>query len=153
MDPKHPNHAAAVAFVEANRAAGLSASRQAMDEFLVKAPTIDALKQLQKIYDIKLIREFTSKEVNTLASRLQRAFTDGRVLRDGDAQIAANAVLRGEKLGTADLPFFKHKRPQMTHQCGIQRQSAEKSGRLQARSGNASSPIRNHVYDTTRASY
>jgi predicted nucleic acid-binding protein len=106
-DPKNVNHAAALKFVTDNQAAGLSASVQAIREMLAKpgiAP--DAFKQLQKAYGIKAI-PYLPKQLNDTAARLQAAFTDGRVLRDADARVAANAYLRGEKLGTADLQFYK----------------------------------------------
>lgn len=106
-DPSNVNHAAAVVYLKANQPAGLSASQQALREFLTRSPTPSAFKELQKTYGIKLARKIPRGEVNALAGRLQQAFTNGRVLRSDDARIAAEARLRGETLATADLPFFK----------------------------------------------
>src|SRR5947207_3280830 len=75
-DPHNVNHAAAVAYLNANRPVGLSASRQALREFLAQAPNASAFKDLQKAYRIKLARNVPQGEVNELASRLQQAFTD-----------------------------------------------------------------------------
>ena len=107
-DPKNVNHAAAVKFVTDNQAAGLSASGQAIREMLAKPgmKPADFLK-LQKDYGIQVILDPKPKAISDAAARLQSAFTDGRVLRDADARVAAAAYRRGEKLGTADLQFFK----------------------------------------------
>ena len=106
-DPGNINHAAAVGYLKANQPLGLSASRRALREFLTKSPTRSGFRDLQKTYGIKLARNIPTKQINALVDRLQKAFTDGRVLRDGDARIAAEAMLRSETLATADLPFFK----------------------------------------------
>ncbi len=62
---------------------------------------------LKEQYGIKLIRDIPLQDLQATASRLQAAFTDGRVLADADARVAASAYLRGEKMATNDLPFFK----------------------------------------------
>ena len=111
-DPSHKFHAVAVKFVTDNKAAGLSVSGQSIREFLATGKGVkpaDFLK-LQKDYGIQVILTPTANEIKATAARLQQAFSGDplkRVLRDGDAQVAAAAYLRGEKLGTTDLPFFK----------------------------------------------
>jgi hypothetical protein len=111
-DRSNVNHAAAVAFLRANQSAGLSASQTALREFLARpaAPGTQTFVQLQRTYGIRLIRDIPQGQISQTAIRLQRAFTDGRRLRDADARIAAEAFLRGEKLGTADLAFYKRAR-------------------------------------------
>jgi hypothetical protein len=65
---------------------------------------------LKNQYGIKLIRDVPLQELQATAARLQRAFTDARVLADADARVAASAFLRNERLATNDLQFFKRAR-------------------------------------------
>ncbi len=103
----HPNHAAAVAYAEANKAAGLSVNRAAYKEFLQNFSK-DQFSGLRERYGIKLIREISLEELGSTALRLRKAFDGtGRAIGEGDAKVAASALLRGEKLATNDLQFFK----------------------------------------------
>jgi RHS repeat-associated protein len=107
VNPAHPNHAAAVAYAEANKAAGLSVNRAAYKEFLQHFSK-DQFSVLREQYGIKLIREISLDELNSVAQRLRKAFDgSGRDIGEGDAKVAASALLRGEKLATNDLQFFK----------------------------------------------
>ena len=65
------------------------------------------LRLLEQRYGIQLIREVPTPQILVTAARLRGAFTDGRVLGYWDSQVAATAYLRGERLATADLQFFK----------------------------------------------
>jgi predicted nucleic acid-binding protein len=105
-NPNDPLHAAAVEYANANKAAGLSVNRSAYQEFL-KTYSKDQFAALKEQYGMKLIREIPLEELQSTATRLQAAFTDGRVLADADARVAASALLKGEKLATNDLQFFK----------------------------------------------
>lgn len=106
INPNDSNHIAAVAFANANKAAGLHVNRSAYREFLqsYSKHQFDILRQQ---YGIKLIRDIPLEELQATAMRLQNAFTDGRVLHEPDARVAASAYIRGERLATNDLPFFR----------------------------------------------
>lgn len=106
-NPSHQNHAAAVAYANANKAAGLSVNRHAYREFLVNFSK-DQFKMLKDKYGIKLIREISLEEIEIVGKRIEDAFvgTD-RSISASDARVAASALLRGEKLATNDLQFFK----------------------------------------------
>ena len=56
---------------------------------------------------IRLIREVPLPKIQDTAAQLRAAFTDNRVLSHWDSQVAASAYLRGERMATGDLPFFK----------------------------------------------
>ena len=54
------------------------------------------------------MREISLEEIEAVAARLRRAFEGtGRALSEADSRVAASAFLRGEKLGTNDLRFYK----------------------------------------------
>lgn len=96
-----------VAFVRANRAAGLSYNVYTRAEFLRRG-TRAQLRTLEENYGIRLIREFNPVQIDDVARRLQRAFAGtGRSLGDADAHVAATAYLKGERLATGDLKFYK----------------------------------------------
>jgi RHS repeat-associated protein len=108
-DPNNVNHHAAVKFLKDNQAAGLSASLTAFREFQAKTvPGALTFKELERAYGIKLVRGIPQGEIKALGARFQAAFPPGGPrLFEEDARIAAEAFLRGEKLGTADMKFFK----------------------------------------------
>jgi predicted nucleic acid-binding protein len=95
-----------VAYAEANRSAGLSYNFSTRFEFLNKGTRAD-LRLLEQTYDIKLIRDVPLADLQSTATSLRGAFTDGRSLGYWDSQVAASAFLKGERLATGDLQFFK----------------------------------------------
>lgn len=95
-----------MAYAQANRAAGLSYNFSSTFEFLTGGTRAD-LQLLEQQYGISLIREVPLPELQNTARQLRAAFTDGRVLGYWDSQVAASAYLRGERLATGDLQFFK----------------------------------------------
>jgi RHS repeat-associated protein len=97
---------AVVAYAQANRAAGLSYNLSSRFEFLTGGTRAD-LQMLEQQYGIGLIRQVPLPELQNTAARLRAAFTDGRILGYWDSQVAASAYLRGERLATGDLQFFK----------------------------------------------
>ncbi|HEY9421538.1 MAG TPA: RHS repeat-associated core domain-containing protein, partial [Thermoanaerobaculia bacterium] len=100
INPKDVGHAAAVAYVNANKGAGLTVSRHTYQKFLSKYSK-DQFKTLREKYGIKLLREIELPELAATASRLERAFAGtGRTLSAEDARVAATAFLRKEKLAT-----------------------------------------------------
>ena len=88
-------------------AAGLTVNRQAYREFL-RTYSKHQFGLLKEKYGIRLIREISLEELTTVGRRIEGAFhgTD-RVIKAADARVAASAWLRGERLATNDLPFFK----------------------------------------------
>ena len=98
--------ATAVAYANANRAAGLSYNYSARLEFLIRGTRAE-LRLLEERYGMRLIREVPLDDIAAEASRLRSLFTDGRVLGYWDSQVAATASLMGERMATADLQFFK----------------------------------------------
>ncbi len=96
----------AVAYAEANRSAGLSYNFSTRFEFL-NGGTRAELRLLEQTYDIQLIRDVPLSDIQSTATNLRGAFTDGRTLGYWDSQVAASAYLKGERLATGDLQFFK----------------------------------------------
>lgn len=96
----------AVAYAEANRAAGLSYNFSTRFEFL-NGGTRAELRLLEQKYGISLIRDVPLADIQSTATSLRSAFTDGRALGYWDSQVAASAFLKGERLATGDLQFFK----------------------------------------------
>jgi len=99
----------AVTYSVNNRAAGLSYNLSTRFEFLVRGTRAE-LRLLEQRYGIQLIREIPTPQLQATATRLRGAFPDGRVLGYWDSQVAASAYLRGERLATGDLQFFKRAR-------------------------------------------
>jgi predicted nucleic acid-binding protein len=68
------------------------------------------LLALEQQYGLRLIQDVSDAEIHVVAGRLQSAFlgdTLRRTIHEGDARIAASAFLKGERLVTSDLRFFK----------------------------------------------
>jgi hypothetical protein len=111
-NPADAHHAAAVAHAEANRAAGLSINLQTKAEFLARYTQAD-LDNLIAKYGIRIIDELPIPHLEELGLRLQKglasASTKKAVLKlgDGDAKNAAAALLKNERLATADEQLFK----------------------------------------------
>ena len=109
-NPGDAGHAAAVAYANANRAAGLSVNRSVYMEFLERFSKYQ-FEALRSRYGIVLRREYTLQELELAAQRLQNAFSGTtRVMSVGDARAAASVFLSGERFGTADLQFYKRAR-------------------------------------------
>jgi RHS repeat-associated protein len=106
-DAKHPNHASAVAYASANKAAGLYVNRATLREYLAAFSKYQ-FSELAKDYGIKLLRDIDIKTLESTAARLEKAFQGtGRVISTPDANCAASPFLRNSTLGTADLQAFK----------------------------------------------
>ncbi len=88
-NPDHPNHANAVAYTNANMAAGLSVNRQAYREFL-RNFSKDQFRTLQQKYGIRLIREISLDELTAVGKRIEQAFAGTRrTISAADARVAA----------------------------------------------------------------
>jgi len=99
-----------IAFIQANRAAGLSYNVYTRAEFLSRG-TRAQLRLLEETYGIRLIQNVTPNQIDDVARRLEQAFDGtGRRLGTGDARVAATAYLTGERLATGDLQFYKRAR-------------------------------------------
>lgn len=95
-----------MAYANANRAAGLSYNFSTRFEFLAGGTRAD-LQLLEQQYGIQLIRDVPLPQLQQTAAQLRGAFTDGRVLGYWDSQVAASAFLKGERMATGDLQFYK----------------------------------------------
>jgi RHS repeat-associated protein len=96
----------AVGFANANRAAGLSYNFSARFEFLAGGTRAE-LRLLEQQYGIQLIRDVPLSQLQQTAAKLRGAFVDGRALGYWDSQVAASAFLKGERMATGDLQFYK----------------------------------------------
>jgi predicted nucleic acid-binding protein len=97
-----------VAYATANKPAGLSYNFSARGEFLANGLGTRAdLRLLEQQWAINLIRDVPPSVIDNVAQQLRTAFTDGRVLAIKDSRIAATAFIKGERLATNDLQFFK----------------------------------------------
>jgi hypothetical protein len=91
-----------------SQAAGLSYNVAARGEFLANGLGTRAdLRLLQQQYGVNLIRDVPGPVIDSVAPQLRAVFTDVRVLGVKDSQIAASAFVKGERLATNDLQFFK----------------------------------------------
>ncbi len=115
LNPKDPKStpaesAAALAYVQANKASGLTINRHAYQK-LLNSYSKEQIKQISDKHGIKLARETQLPELGKVAKRIEGAF-DGttRVISKEDARIAATAYLRKERIATGDLQFYKRAR-------------------------------------------
>ncbi len=101
-----------VAYLAANAAAGLTYYDTARSEYLVSASTTD-LQALEQTHGLQHRQDVAAADVDAAAARLRSAFDGdplGRTLHEGDARVAATALLKDEALATGDLRFFKRLR-------------------------------------------
>jgi len=96
----------AIAYANANRAAGLSYNVSTRFEYLVGGTRAE-LRLLENRYGIALSRDYSLAEIQDTGRQLRSAFTDGRVLGYWDSQVAATAYLTGDRMATTDLQFYK----------------------------------------------
>lgn len=100
-----------VAYAQAQQAIGMSYNAVVAAEFLTLGKGTGAqLQLLEKQYGLQQIQDVSLQEIDAAAARLQMAFARDplqRALRAEDARVAATAFLKGERLATGDVQFFK----------------------------------------------
>jgi predicted nucleic acid-binding protein len=100
-----------VAYAQARQALGLSCNMAMAAEFLTLGRgTAAHLQQLEQLYGLQRVQDVSLSEIGAAAARLQAAFAGDplqRLLREGDARVAATAFLKQERLATGDLQLFK----------------------------------------------
>ena len=110
LNPADAGHAAAVAYMDANKGTGFFVNRHSYKELLVRFSK-DQVKKLREMYGIRMLRDVDLDDIAEAAARIEDAFapTD-RVISPADARVAATSYLQGRKLATADLQFYKRAR-------------------------------------------
>ena len=111
-NPSHRNHVPAVLYANANKAAEYPSIARPIESFS-SIGSKDQFRELASKYGIRLIREVSLEELPATALRFEQAFIASgtpRRISLSDARVAASAYLRGEKLATNDLQFFKRAR-------------------------------------------
>ena len=105
INDKDANHDGALAWVNGNRAGGLQINPHTYDMLVAKWGK-DKVKELETKYGITVLA-MPEKDLAGAAARIVAAFkSTDRVIRPG-ARVAATALIKGEKLSTNDLQFFK----------------------------------------------